>query len=169
MNYRRLFIKNGLVFLTIVTNDRIPILTNNINLLNQSYNNVIKYYKFNLVAYSILHEHIHCIIKPTIIEEYSKIIKSFKYSFTKNYNVGLVNPTYKRLWQNRFWEHTIRDENDLNTHLNYIHYNPVKHGYAKSVKDWKYSSFHDFVKNGLYNINWGSNTDIKEIIDLDFE
>lgn len=83
--------------------------------------------------------------------------------------VGLVNPTYKKLWQNRFWEHTIRDENDLNTHLNYIHYNPVKHGYAKSVKDWEYSSFHKFVNNGLYDINWGSNTDIKEIIDLDFE
>ena len=80
-----------------------------------------------------------------------------------------VNPTYKRLWQNRFWEHTIRDENDLNTHLNYIHYNPVKHGYAKSVKDWEYSSFHKFVKKGLYDINWGSNTDIKEIIDLNFE
>ena len=98
MNYRRVFIKNGLVFLTIVTNDRIPILTDNIKLLNQSYNNVIKYYKFDLIAYSILPEHIHCIIKSTIIEEYSKIVKSFKYSFTKNYNVGLVNPTYKRLW-----------------------------------------------------------------------
>ena len=79
-----------------------------------------------------------------------------------------VNPTYKRLWQNRFWEHTIRDENDLNIHLNYIHYNPVKHGYVKSVKDWEFSSFHKFVKKGLYDINWGSNTDIKEIIDLDF-
>lgn len=169
MNYRRIFIKNGLVFLTIVTNDRIPILTDNIKLLNQSYNNVIKYYKFNLIAYSILPEHIHCIIKPTIIEEYSKIVKSFKYSFTKNYNVGLVNPIYKRLWQNRFWEHTIRDENDLNIHLNYIHYNTVKHGYVKSVKDWKYSSFHKFVKKDLYDINWGSNTDIKEIIDLDLE
>ena len=99
MNYRRLFIKNGLVFLTIVTNDRIPILTNNITLLNPSYNNAIKYYKFNLVAYSILPEHIHCIIKPTIIEEYSKIVKSFKYSFTKNYNVELVNPTYITQYQ----------------------------------------------------------------------
>ena len=98
MNYRRVFIKNGLVFLTIVTNDRTPILTDNIKLLNQSYNNVIKYYKFDLIAYSILPEHIHCIIKPTIIEEYSKIVKSFKYSFNKNYNVGFVNPTYKRLW-----------------------------------------------------------------------
>ena len=66
-------------------------------------------------------------------------------------------------------EHTIRDENDLNNQINYIHYNPVKHGYAKSVKDWEYSSFHKFVKNKFYDINWGSNTDIKEIIDLDFE
>ena len=78
MNYRRVFIKNGLVFLTIVTNDRIPILTDNIKLLNQSYNNVIKYYKFDLIAYSILPEHIHCIIKPTIIEEYSKIVKDYE-------------------------------------------------------------------------------------------
>ena len=69
----------------------------------------------------------------------------------------------------QYWEHTIRDENELNNHINYIHYNPVKHGYAKSVNDWEYSSFHKFVKKGLYDINWGSNTDIKEIIDLDFE
>ena len=48
-------------------------------------------------------------------------------------------------------------------------YNSVKHGYVKSVKDWEYSSFHKFVINGLYNINWGSNTDMKEIIDLNFE
>ena len=57
----------------------------------------------------------------------------------------------------------------MNNQINYIHYNPVKHGYVKSLKDWKYSSFHKFVKKGLYDINWGSNTDIKEIIDLDFE
>ena len=100
MNYRRVFIKNGLVFLTIVTNDRIPILTDNIKLLNQSYNNVIKYYKFDLIAYSILPEHIHCIIKPTIIEEYSKIVKSFKYSFTK------INPYLVMLY-------LLKYQNDL--------------------------------------------------------
>ena len=75
----------------------------------------------------------------------------------------------KCIFQRRYFEHTIIDENDLNNQINYIHYNPVKHGYVKSVKDWEYSSFHKFVKNGLYDINWGSNTDIKEIIDLNFE
>ena len=169
MNYRRLFIKNGLVFLTIVTNNRIPILIKNIEILNQSYKNVIQYYKFDLIAYSILPDHIHCIIKPENIENYSKIVKSLKYSFTKNFNVGLVNPTYKKLWQNRFWEHTIRDENDLNTHLNYIHYNPVKHKLVNNVNEWKYSSFHKFVEQNLYDMNWGSSSDIENIKDLDFE
>ena len=83
--------------------------------------------------------------------------------------IGYKNKREKGIFQRRYWEHTIRDENDLNIHLNYIHYNPVKHGYAKSVNDWEYSSFHKFVKNGLYDISWGSNTDIKEIIDLNFE
>ena len=169
MNYRRLFLKNGLVFLTIVTNNRIPILIKNIELLNQSYKNVILHYKFDLIAFCILSDHIHCIIKPSNIEDYSKIVKSFKYSFTKNFNVGLVNPTYKKLWQNRFWEHTIRDENDLNIHLNYIHYNPVKHKLVNNVKDWEYSSFHNFVENNVYDKNWGSITDIEKIKDLDFE
>ena len=169
MNYRRLFIKNGLVFLTIVTNNRIPILIKNIKLLNRSYKNVILHYKFDLIAFCILPDHIHCIIKPSNIEDYSKIVKSFKYSFTKNFNVGLVNPTYKKLWQNRFWEHTIRDENDLNIHLNYIHYNPVKHKLVNNVKDWEYSSFHNFVENNMYDKNWGCITDIEKIKDLDFE
>ena len=169
MNYRRLFIKDGLILLTIVTNNRIPILITNIELLKQSYQNILKHYKFDLIAYSIQPDHIHCIIKPLHIEDYSKIVKSFKYSFTKNYNVRLVNPTYNKLWQNRFWEHTIRNENDLNNHLDYIHYNPVKHNLVKNVKDWKYSSFHKFVENNLYNGNWGSSTDIENIKNLDFE
>ena len=85
---------------------------------------------------------------------------------TKNFNVWLVNPTYKKLWQNRFLEHTIRDENDLNIHLNYIHYNPVKHGY---LKDWKYFSFHKFIEQHLYDMNWGSLYNIEIIKNLDFE
>ena len=83
--------------------------------------------------------------------------------------IGYKNKREKGIFQRRYWEHTIRDEKDLNNQINYIHYNPVKHGYVKSVKDWEYSSFHKFVKKGLYDINWGNNTDIKEIIDLNFE
>ena len=58
---------------------------------------------------------------------------------------------------------------DLNNHLNYIHYNPVKHNLCNSVKEWRYSSFYRFVKRGLYEIDWGSFKDIESIKDLNFE
>ena len=171
MNYKRLFLENSLIFITIVTNNRFPFLIENINLLKNSFLQVLKIYKFKLIAYSVQPDHIHCIIKPKQISDYPNIIKSFKYSFTRN--VGLVKPTYKNLnikiWQNRYWEHTIKNNNDLTIHLNYIHYNAVKHNLTKNVKDWEYSSFQKFVKRGLYEINWGSNTDIANIINLNFE
>ncbi|MDM8567124.1 hypothetical protein QUF74_15920 [Candidatus Halobeggiatoa sp. HSG11] len=58
------------------------------------------------------------------------------------------------IWQRRFWEHVIRDENDFNRHVDYIHWNPVKHGWVKQVKDWPYSSFHNHVEQGIYPLNW---------------
>lgn len=167
MQYKRLFIQNGLIFLTIITNNRIPILIDNFQLLERAFYNTILYYKFDLVAYTIQPDHIHCIIKPLNIEEYPKIVKSFKYSFARN--VGLVNPTYDKIWQNRYWEHTIRNEEDLNKHLDYIHYNPVKHKLVEAVNDWDFSSFHKFVQLGLYEENWGSLKDIENIKNLDFE
>jgi putative transposase len=59
------------------------------------------------------------------------------------------------LWQRRFWEHLIRDETDYRQHVDYIHWNPVKHGYVKCVKEWPYSSFHRYVAHGIYPENWG--------------
>lgn len=74
-----------------------------------------------------------------------------------------------KIFQRRYWEHTIRNEEELNEQINYIHYNPVKHGYVHSVKDWDFSSFHKFVQLGLYEENWGSLKDIENIKNLDFE
>jgi putative transposase len=59
------------------------------------------------------------------------------------------------IWQRRFWEHTIQDENDLHRHLDYVHYNPVKHGLAQQVEEWQWSSFHRYVKIGYYDAKWG--------------
>ena len=59
------------------------------------------------------------------------------------------------IWQRRFWEHVIRDERDLEAHANYIHFNPVKHGYVQRVSDWRHSSFHRYVKEGIYPADWG--------------
>lgn len=58
------------------------------------------------------------------------------------------------VWQRRFWEHQIRNEEDFNKHIDYIHYNPVKHGFVKRVQDWPYSTFHRYVKAGTYPADW---------------
>jgi putative transposase len=65
-------------------------------------------------------------------------------------------------WQRRFWEHQIRDDKDFEMHVNYAHYNPVKHGYVKSVKDWPQSTFHRHVALGHYPENWGGNSAMQE-------
>ncbi len=107
-------------------------------------------------------DHIHKIIKPCAGENYSKIISSIKHSFSVS--VGQVCPTYdlkkgyvnkreKGVWQRRFYEHTIRDEDDLNRHIDYIHYNPFKH-LGVAPKDWEFSTFAQFVKEGYYEPNW---------------
>ncbi|HEX5637400.1 MAG TPA: transposase, partial [Gammaproteobacteria bacterium] len=73
----------------------------------------------------------------------------------------------RNIWQRRFWEHIIRDELDYQRHVDYIHYNPVKHGYCSQVKDWPYSSFHRFVTAGLYPEDWAGISDLK-VIDNNF-
>ncbi|MGR9107196.1 MAG: REP-associated tyrosine transposase, partial [Gammaproteobacteria bacterium] len=60
------------------------------------------------------------------------------------------------IWQRRCWEHVIRDEHDLESHIDYIHWNPVKHGLVENVRDWPYSSFHRFVRQGIYPDNWAT-------------
>ena len=76
--------------------------------------------------------------------------------------MGTAHPTKSRerhregtIWQRRFWEHQIRDEKDFSVHFDYIHYNPVKHGLARSPKDWLYSTFHRYVQAGIYAMEWG--------------
>ena len=115
------------------------------------------------------------ILHPKDIKQYPQIISSFKHSVSKNIDVGQVCPTYgyrnkreKGVFQRRYYEHTIKSEEELNNHIDYIHYNPMKH-YNISPKDWKYSSFHKFVKDNLLDENWGSANDIKNIIDMDYE
>lgn len=180
-NYRRLFIPNSYLFLTITTNYRQKILIDNINLLRLSFENTKKIYNFELFASVILPEHLHMIMIPEKIEEYPKIIHAIKYSFTRNIqDGGIVIPPYKLsesklnkgdkgIWQRRYHEHTIRDEEDLYNHLDYIHYSPVKHRLVQNVKDWEYSSFEKFLKRGNYDANWGSSSDIEKIKDFDYE
>ena len=176
MNYKRVFIPNSYVHLIVLAYNRKNIFVKNIELLRDSFKNAKQYYNFEIIAICVLPDHIHMILNPDNIKEYPKIITSIKYYFSKNYGVRVETPTYgyvnkgeKGIFQHRYFECTICSQEELNNHINYIHYNPVKHGHVKNVKDWEYSSFHKFVENNLYNSDWGSSTDIKNIKNFDFE
>lgn len=175
-NYRRAFLQNSYVFITMVTFHRKPILTNNIELLRESFKHVQKFYNYEIFAVSVLPDHLHLLLKPENIDEYPKIISSIKHYFSRNIDMKEPNLSYsninkreKGIWQRRYWEHTIQDEPDLYKHLDYIHYNPVKHGYANNVKNWKYSSFLKFVDKEYYSLDWGCFEDIKHIDDAEYE
>jgi len=166
--YRRWCVPNSYYFFTLVTYKRQPIFQNDdvIHLLKDSIKPVKAKYPFQLESIVILPDHIHCIWKlPENETDFSKRWQLIKMRFSREYNkrYNTTSSTTKSrikkreasVWQRRFWEHWIRDEKDLQRHTDYIHYNPVKHGYVKNPKDWKRSSFHKFVEKGWYNLNWG--------------
>jgi len=106
---------------------------------------------FTIDAWVLLPEHLHCIwTLPQGDMDFSKRWGLIKAKFSK-----ALSRQNTSVWQNRFWEHLIRDDRDMQIHLDYIHYNPVKHGYVESPKDWPSSTFHRYVQEGLYPLNWG--------------
>jgi len=171
-NYKRYYEENYYIFITVVTYRRNKILINNIEKLRESFKKAKNKYQFEIFGIVILPDHFHILLKPEIANEFSKIIGSIKSSFTKiiskdcidnDISVSRIKRKEKGVWQRRFYEHTIRNEEELYGYLDYIHYNPVKHGYVKNVRDWEYSSFHKFVKQRWYEINWGSLENLKNI------
>jgi len=177
-NYKRFYLENSSVFITVVTNNRNKILIENVDLLRDCFKATKDIFDFEVDASVILPDHFHVILSPKNVNEFSKIIGYLKKEFTKAISDELKNENIsesrlkrneKGIWQRRFYEHIIRDENDLHKYLDYIHYNPVKHGYVQNVKDWQFSSFHKFVKLHNYDEGWGSEADIKHIEELEYE
>jgi putative transposase len=143
----------GTFFFTVVTHRRRKLFhdINNRLILKKALMEVKSTHPFNIDAWVLLPEHLHCIWRlPEGDMDFSKRWGLIKAKFSK----ALSRPTMP-VWQNRFWEHLIRDNRDLQTHLDYIHYNPVKHGMVESPKDWPSSTFHRYVQEGLYTENWG--------------
>jgi len=113
---------------------------------------------FNLIAWVILPDHWHLIVEPKQ-NQLSTLMKNIKLSFAQCY-LKTLGTKSGRTWQNRFWNHMIRDDLDMNRHLDYIHYNSVKHGLSDSPIDYDHSSFGDYVDKGMYSNVWGTR-DIK--------
>ncbi len=139
--------------------------------LKQSLEAVKKKYPFAIEAFVLLPDHLHCIwTLPESDADYSirwNIIKRGVSQQVRDLIVAPVSPSrHKRgelgLWQRRFWEHQIRNERDFEKHVEYIHWNPVKHGYVKRVRDWPYSSFHRFVARGIYPLDWAGGPGIDD-------
>jgi len=109
--------------------------------------------KFKIPAFVALPDHVHILINPGGTNV-SLILQRIKLSFSKKVRY-LLGQSSGQIWQKRFWDHIIRNQEDMNKHIDYIHYNPVKHGYTNRPHDWKYSTFPEYYKRGYYSEDWG--------------
>ena len=173
-NYKRIFLNGYSYFLTVKTYQNNSILIKNIELLRESFTYAKSKYSFKIEAIVILPNHIHMIITPNQAKDYPNIIKTIKTHFSRHCNPkyyqhlfqsqSQIDNGYRPIWQRRYYEHTIRDEKDFNTRMDYIHFNPVKHGLVEKANTWEYSSFHKYIKSGHYDKDWYDMSD-----ELDFE
>jgi putative transposase len=166
-NYRRARTPGGTYFFTVVTHRRRPILDcpESRQALRDAIENVRQKYPFNIDAWVLLPEHLHCIwTLPGDIHDFSMRWSLIKSGFSKRtralfqveewMSASRLTHRESTIWQRRFWEHQIRDEEEYQAYMNYIHCNPVKHGHVKRALDWPYSTFHRYVKSGVYQENW---------------
>ena len=134
-------------------------------------------YPFVIEGWVVLPDHVHCIwTLQDGDKEFSKRWGLIKAGFTKHMKPflqrhELLTESRKRhqegtIWQRRFWEHHIRDDDDYRKHIDYMHYNPVKHGLVKRTRDWPHSSFHEYCRQGMYPVDWGDETELKFLGDF---
>lgn len=166
MRYRRAFVAGGSYFFTVVTEKRRRLFADvgNIMLLRQAFRSVMRKRPFTINAIVILPEHIHCIWSlPTGDADFATRWRLIKTWFTKHLpqqqgielNEARIKKCQQAVWQHRYWEHLLQDEADYQSHVDYIHYNPVKHGYVLRPHDWASSSFRWYVSQDILPADWG--------------
>jgi putative transposase len=165
--YRRVNIEGGMFFFTHTLADRSSdLLIREIDRLRRTYRTVQSERPFETIAICILPDHLHAIWKlPEGDADFARRWNLIKGGFSRGLPAELRSPSKtgkreKGIWQRRYWEHTIRDGADISRHLDYIHFNPVKHSLVARVSDWPHSSFHQYVKRGIVPMDWGG--DVRE-------
>jgi putative transposase len=137
--------------------------------LRQAFQTVQADFPFTIEAIVVLPDHIHALwTLPDNDADYSSRWRRIKAQFSRQCPPAFKSqPSLSRfrkgeqaIWQRRFWEHQIRNEADFSQHVDYIHYNPVKHGLVPAPKDWPYSSFQRYVKAGVYPVDWGADGEV---------
>jgi putative transposase len=162
VRYRRNFAAGGTFFFTVTLADRHSrALVDHIDHLRAAVRQTQRMHPFTIDAVVVLPDHLHVIMTlPEGDTDYPSRLSLIKRRFTDAV-VKSGMPVARRrngelaLWQRRFWEHTIRDDRDFERHVDYVHFNPVKHGVVTRVCDWPHSSFHSFVRQRLLPEDWG--------------
>ncbi|MCK4743171.1 MAG: transposase [Sulfuriflexus sp.] len=156
MKYRRVFNSGTSYFFTVVTTKRLPLFNNEkaVQLFSDAMRHVMLSHPFTQDAFVIMPDHIHCVWSlPKGDTDYSMrwgLIKAWFKEHAKSRGLS------EECWESNYWEHCLSDDRDYQSHLEYIHYNPVKHGLSESAGAWPHSSFRQYVALGLYQHNWGS-------------
>jgi putative transposase len=161
VRYRRNRVAGGTYFFTVTLGDRrSTVLVDHMNELRAALSNVRHTHPYHTEAMVILPEHLHAIwTLPAGDDDSAGRWQRIKTHFTHTL-VNAGRPLTRNaqgeytLWQRRYWEHTIGDETDLTRHMDYLHFNPVKHGHVRRVRDWPYSTFHQYVRKGIYPLDW---------------
>ena len=161
-DYRRNRVPGGTYFFTVNLRDRHSnLLVIEIAALRHAVRAELARRPFHIDAWVVLPDHMHC--QWTLPEgdtDFSGRMREIKAGFThriaheRERKIGTLRQRESGIWQRRFWEHTIRDDRDYATHMDYIHFNPVKHGLVAEPHAWEYSSFHRCVAAGLYPAKW---------------
>jgi putative transposase len=156
-SYRRNFVPGGSFFFTVNLADRkLALLTAHIELLREAFRKTRQRHPFTVDAIVILPDHIHAIwTMPEGDADFATRWRLIKSTFSrKPISESRAAKRERGIWQRRYWEHTIRDEDDFARHVDYIHINPLKHGLVDRVREWEASSFQRYVKLGVYPIDW---------------
>jgi len=166
--YRRYYVPGGTYFFTAVTYCRRPMLVDPLarGCLRKAIQEIRNRWDFQIVAIVLLPDHLHTVwTLPEGDDRYSRRWRRIKEEFTRRYlavggkelrqSASRVRQQQRGIWQKRFWEHTVDDEEDLKRCVDYVHWNAKKHGLVESVRDWPWSSFSRFVESGEYTWDWG--------------
>jgi len=171
MQYRRAKAGGGTYFFTVNLADRSrALLVEHIDKLRQAVRTVKRRHAFDIVAWVVLHEHMHAIwTLPPDDHDFSTRWMLIKAAFSRtiplgeNIGASRLGKGERGIWQRRFWEHQIRDDNDLARHIDYVHINPVKHGHAARASDWPFSSIHRYIREGTIGTDWACGENAAEI------
>ncbi|SBT07865.1 conserved hypothetical protein [Candidatus Accumulibacter aalborgensis] len=162
-DYRRAWYPGGTYFFTVNLLQRQgnDLLTRHVDLLRESVRLVRQGHPFHIHGWVVLPDHLHCVIElPPADADFATRWRLIKMGFSKTIpggeivSVVRVRRGERGIWQRRYWEHLIRDQADFQAHMDYVHFNPVKHGLAGRVLDWPYSTFHQLVAAGVYPADW---------------